>query len=56
MQTLNTTNVERKVIRMSFKIEEIGDVQRALSEQKMVELHLSIRPTAVQCQNRVSKH
>lgn len=32
---------KEKVIRMSFKTEDIGDVQRALSEQKMVALCLS---------------
>lgn len=32
---------KEKVVRMSFKTEDIGDVQRALSEQKMVALCLS---------------
>lgn len=32
---------KEKVVRMSFKTEDIGDVQRALSEQTMVDLCLS---------------
>ena len=32
---------KENVVRMSFKTEDIGDVQRALSEQTIIDLHLA---------------